>query len=67
MKNKTLNLSLVVAMIAIVNAPNSLAEGFRNPTSGAINLGRSGGRIAHVDNASAITQNPANLMAPEAA
>ncbi|MDG1892852.1 MAG: outer membrane protein transport protein [Verrucomicrobiota bacterium] len=39
----------------------SSAEGFRNPTSGASNLGRTGGRIAHVDNASAITQNPANL------
>ncbi|MDG1855903.1 MAG: outer membrane protein transport protein [Verrucomicrobiota bacterium] len=62
MNNKPLKLTLVVAMLAIVNSPNSLAEGFRNPTSGAINLGRSGGRIAHVDNASAITQNPANLM-----
>ena len=62
MNNKPLKLTLVVAMLAIVNSPNSLAEGFRNPTSGAINLGRSGGRITHVDNASAITQNPANLM-----
>src|SRR6056300_1220649 len=55
-------LTLAMAVIAIANTSNSFAEGFRNPTSGAINLGRSGGRIAHVDNASAITQNPANLM-----
>ena len=38
------------------------AEGFRNPPPGAFNLGRAGGRIAHVDDASAATQNPANLM-----
>ena len=62
MNNKPSKLTLALAVIAIANSPNSFAEGFRNPTSGAINLGRSGGRIAHVDNASAITQNPANLM-----
>jgi long-chain fatty acid transport protein len=37
-------------------------EGFRNPPPGTFNLGRSGGRIAHVDDASAIHQNPANLI-----
>ncbi len=37
-------------------------EGFRNPPPGTFNLGRSGGRITHVDDASAIHQNPANLL-----
>jgi long-chain fatty acid transport protein len=38
------------------------AEGFRNPPAGAFGLGRAGGRIAQVDDASAIAHNPANLM-----
>lgn len=38
------------------------AEGFRNPPAGAFNLGRAGGRIAQIDDSSAIAQNPANLM-----
>ncbi|HLP76214.1 MAG TPA: outer membrane protein transport protein [Candidatus Paceibacterota bacterium] len=38
------------------------AEGFRNPPPGTFNLGRAGGRIAHVDDSSAIAQNPANLV-----
>jgi long-chain fatty acid transport protein len=45
------------------------AEGFRNPPPGAFDLGRSGGRFAHVDDSSAVWNNPANLVdlsAPEA-
>jgi long-chain fatty acid transport protein len=38
------------------------AEGLRNPPPGAFNLGRAGGRIAQVDDSSAATQNPANLV-----
>jgi long-chain fatty acid transport protein len=37
-------------------------EGFRNPPPGTFNLGRSGSRIAQIDDASAISQNPANLI-----
>jgi long-chain fatty acid transport protein len=37
------------------------AEGFRNSPAGAFSLGRAGGRIAHIDDASAATHNPANL------
>src|SRR5947209_16862595 len=50
-------------------APTAQAEGFRNPPAGAFNLGRAGGRIAQVDDSSAVAQNPANLVdlqAPEA-
>jgi long-chain fatty acid transport protein len=38
------------------------AEGFRDATTGAFDLGRSGGRIAHVDDATAVQNNPANLV-----
>ena len=38
------------------------SEGFRNPPAGAFNLGRAGGRIAHIDDSSAVAQNPANLI-----
>jgi long-chain fatty acid transport protein len=41
---------------------SSYGEGFRNPPPGAFNLGRAGGRIAHVDDSSAVAQNPANLV-----
>jgi long-chain fatty acid transport protein len=37
------------------------AEGFRNPTIGTFGLGRSGGRIAQVNDATAVQHNPANL------
>ncbi len=37
-------------------------EGLRNPPPGTFGLGRSGGKIAHIDNASAVTHNPANLV-----
>jgi long-chain fatty acid transport protein len=39
------------------------AEGFRNATIGTWDLGRSGGRIAQVDDASSVQQNPANMLA----
>lgn len=40
----------------------AVGEGFRNPPAGAFNLGRAGGRIAHVADSSAVLQNPANLV-----
>jgi long-chain fatty acid transport protein len=43
-------------------ALSSEGEGFRNPPAGTFNLGRSGGRIAQIDDASAAVQNPANLV-----
>lgn len=38
------------------------AEGFRNPPPGSFGLGRAGGRIAHIADASAVAHNPANLV-----
>lgn len=38
-----------------------LAEGFRNAAPGAYALGQSGGRLAFIDDATAVTENPANL------
>ncbi|MDD2709767.1 MAG: outer membrane protein transport protein [Verrucomicrobiae bacterium] len=37
------------------------ANGFRNPPDGAAGLGRIGGKVAQIDDASAISHNPANL------
>jgi long-chain fatty acid transport protein len=48
--------------IAIFSAANLYAEGFRNPPPGTFDLGRAGGRIAQVDDSSAVQQNPANLV-----
>ena len=55
-------LAVAIASSAILlTAANASAEGFRNSPPGAFNLGRAGGRIAQIDDASAAQQNPANL------
>lgn len=43
-------------------AVSAHGEGFRNPTAGSLGLGQSGGRRVHVDDASAVVHNPANLL-----
>ena len=53
---------LWLAAIGFLPTVSSNAEGFRNPTIGTFDLGRSGGRIAQVDDSSAVQQNPANLV-----
>jgi long-chain fatty acid transport protein len=53
---------LVTAVCLISGTSPVWAEGFRNPPPGAFNLGRAGGRIAQVDDSSAVQQNPANLV-----
>ena len=58
--------SIVLGHLTLLES--AWTEGFRNPPPGTFNLGRAGGRIAHVDDASAVQQNPANLLdltAPE--
>jgi long-chain fatty acid transport protein len=61
----------VVTVLAVIGVTSSaLANGFRNPPEGAWAMGRTGGKIAQVDDASAVTHNPANLTQvpqPEAA
>jgi long-chain fatty acid transport protein len=57
----TRRLSRLTAL-ALLSAASLHAEGFRNPPPGAFNLGRAGGRIAQVDDSSAVQQNPANLV-----
>jgi long-chain fatty acid transport protein len=49
-------LALVMAITCTISG-----EGFRNPPPSSFGLGRSGGRIAQVDDSSAVTHNPANL------
>ena len=51
----------VTATVGLVTS-ELCAEGLRNPPPGTFNLGRAGGRIAQVDDSSAIAQNPANLV-----
>jgi long-chain fatty acid transport protein len=43
-------------------AATGMSEGFRNPTIGTSDLGQSGGRIADVNDPTAVQQNPANLV-----
>lgn len=52
----------LVALVLILSPLCAFGEGFRNPPAGTFNLGRAGGRIAQIDDASAIQQNPANLL-----
>lgn len=64
-KNKTAGTFLFRLPIVVVMAAapaGALAEGFRNSTIGTSDLGYSGGRIAQVDDATAVQNNPANLM-----
>jgi long-chain fatty acid transport protein len=68
LKNLTRNLQLtrhgraILLLAGLALALPAFGEGFRNPTIGTLDLGRSGGRIAQVDDATAIQQNPANLV-----
>jgi long-chain fatty acid transport protein len=48
-----------LAVLGVV--ATAVGEGFRNATIGTFGLGQSGGRIADVDDPSAVQQNPANL------
>jgi len=50
------------ALVVLAGASTASAEGFRNATIGAWDLGRSGGRIAQVDDATAVQHNPANML-----
>ena len=52
----------VAAELTGFSGATAHAEGFRNPPEGAFGLERSGGRIAQVDDASAVANNPANLI-----
>jgi len=53
---------LLCSTLALFSAATLQAEGFRNPPPGTFDLGRAGGRIAQVDDSSAVQQNPANLV-----
>ncbi len=55
-------LSLPLLSALALTPASSPAEGFRAPTTGAYGLGTTGGKIAFVDDASAVFHNPANLV-----
>lgn len=54
-------ISLCVVTIALIGATSASADGMRNPPEGMTALGKIGGKIAYIDDASAVTHNPANL------
>jgi long-chain fatty acid transport protein len=54
-------MAVMLAGMGVLHNVSLHAEGFRNPTAGAFSLGRAGGRIAQVDDSSAVATNPANL------
>jgi long-chain fatty acid transport protein len=62
--NAQQQLKLVVGMgaLSVLSTATLRGEGFRDATTGAFDLGRSGGRIAQVDDATAVQNNPANLV-----
>ena len=51
-----------ICLLALGLGLTAGAEGLRTIPPGAFDLGRSGGRFAHVDDASAVWNNPANLV-----
>lgn len=53
--------SLVYVALVSTLSFSVLADGYRNPPESASALGKIGGKIAHIDDASAVTINPANL------
>jgi long-chain fatty acid transport protein len=55
------NRGLWLVALTLVFVVTAKSEGFRNPPPGTFDLGRAGGRIAQVDDSSAVQQNPANL------
>ncbi|MCE9612987.1 MAG: outer membrane protein transport protein [Lentisphaerae bacterium] len=57
----SLKLGFGVGLLVCTVVYTSSANGFRNPPDGAANLGRAGAKTAFVDDASAVSINPANL------
>ena len=65
MNNKCTQITVITVVCATIAGfiPSvSQAEGLRNPPPGAFALSRLGGKLAHVDDATAVFVNPANLL-----
>jgi len=52
---------MIIATAVVLCVQEVVANGFRNPPSGAAALGRVGGRIAQLDDVSSLVINPANV------
>ena len=61
MKQRDLRMRQWMLIGFLAAATCGLADGYRNPPDGPLALGRIGGRIADVDDATAVSHNPANL------
>lgn len=55
-------LTSALAAAFLLPTQQAKSEGLRNPPPGAFALGRAGGKIAHIDDASAVHHNPANII-----
>ena len=55
------NVRILSVVFSCLMAVPVWADGFRNPPEGEVALGRIGGKIAQIDDASAVSHNPANL------
>lgn len=51
----------LVCLSTVLTGAVVYANGFRNPPEGARALGRTGGKVAQIDDASAVAVNPANI------
>ncbi|MEE9369056.1 MAG: outer membrane protein transport protein [Pontiella sp.] len=60
MRNKNLEFSMVMTAVCCI-AGSAIADGYRNPPPTAEGIGKSGVNSVFVDDASAISYNPANL------
>lgn len=55
------HIGLMVGLTVACTGSLVLANGFRNPPAGAAAMGRVGGKIAQIDDASSVEHNPANM------
>ena len=55
-------ITAVTVCLSLTIAHSAVADGFRNPPGSASALGRVGANIAQIDDASAVTINPANIV-----
>ncbi len=60
--NRHIGFCLSAAILGLLASRTVLANGFRNPPAGAAALAQDGGKVALVDDATAVAHNPANLV-----
>ncbi len=59
---KLRSLLFLAICLFVTGSPEARADGLRNPPPGAFGLSRGAGKLPHVDDATAVFINPANLL-----